>query len=226
MSRLHKVLVYGLCLALGVGLAIAARADNVDLLNFGNVDWDMSAYPTQSPSVTIQIQNEADSSNLIFNGYDLNLYYNRTAGSGSIELGTAANPSSNSIVPYSLDPVVNVNYVTNTAGSDINYVVPNSPTNVVTLTFQPQPLVPPTVGSVFQVWSDYTVSDYVDYTGSVVTQYANNTDSDYLLGTVTITAVPEPSAVVALLSGLGMLGVGGGFQWWRKRSRRSSTTPS
>ena len=49
--------------------------------------------------MTIQIQNAAYSSDLIFNGYDLEFLYNRTAGSGLIALNTAAVPAANSSSP-------------------------------------------------------------------------------------------------------------------------------
>ena len=53
----------------------------------------------------------------------------------------------------------------------------------------------PTVGSVFDVYSDTSFSDYVDSLGNS-TPYANNAAGNYLLGTITV--VPEPGSLVLL----------------------------
>jgi hypothetical protein len=216
----HKLFPYGFGLVLCVVFASVARADNVDLVGGNNLTWNIVTSPTASPTMTIQIQNQTASPvNQIFNGYDLGLIITRTSGSGSIVLSTAippANPSSNSIVPSWVGaPYVSGNYMNNEATSfNTNYVVPSTATNLVALTFAPG--TTPTAGSTFQVLSDYNLSDYFNYNGGT-TPYANNVSSDFLLGTITIAPVPEPSTVVSLLSGLATLGIGWGYSWRRKR---------
>jgi hypothetical protein len=172
--------------------------------------------------MTIQIQNQTASPvNQIFNGYDLGLIITRTSGSGSVVLSTAippANPSSNSTVPSWVGaPYVTGNYMNNQAtGTNTNYVVPSTPTDLVVLTFAPG-IMTPTAGSTFSVQSDHNLSDYYGYSGFPTTQFANNVSSDFLLGTITIAPVPEPSTIASLLTGLATLGIGWGYRWRRKR---------
>ena len=103
MSRLISFLGFGLALAACVGLAGVAQADTVNLLSFGNVNWNINTSPTTLPGVTIQIQNATTPAvNLIFNAYDLGFLYvlepTVPTGSGSIKVSTAANPLTNSII--------------------------------------------------------------------------------------------------------------------------------
>jgi hypothetical protein len=203
------------------GFVGTARADDVDLLSFGNINWNISSSPTTSPPVTIQIQNTAASIDQVFHGYDLGLVFVPTFSTGSsMILNTATNPSTNSVVPWgSNNPVTSVvpssgwNTVKGLAGvASQDYVVPNTPTNLVTMTFGPG-TIPPAAGT-WDVYSDYTWSDYFDHTGTVSTNYANNVSSNFLLGTVTVTGAPEPSTL-ALLGVGAMLGVAGAL--WRRR---------
>ncbi len=210
MSRLSKSFGYSLVLAACASLAGVARADTVNLLSFGNVNWNISTSPATSPAVTIQIQNAASSSDLIFNGYDLGFEYIRTAGSGSLTLSPATtNPDSPSIISnwvgqpaitnYFSPPCESEDTINNVSSASTNYVVPNTPTNLVKAYFEPAATAP-TVGSVFQVWSDFRQSDYFNYAVDVTaTNYANNVSSNFLLGTITI--VPEPGTLVLLCSG-------------------------
>src|SRR5208283_3231564 len=81
------------------------------------------------------------------------------------------------------------------------FVVPDTPTSLVTVDFEPGSSGPES-GSVFDVFSDYNYSDYVNHLGQS-TNYANNTSSDFLLGTVTV--IPEPSSLELL--GVAALGI-------------------
>jgi hypothetical protein len=193
--RACRFLLYGV-MAVGCAAFIdAARADDVSLLGGWNLNWDVSTQPTASPSATIQVQNATSSSNLIFNGYDLGLKFNRVSGSGAIKVHSASNPSSNSIVPDWLGPPTTGSAsVANEAAGPIDYSVSNLPTSLVTMDFAPDGF-DPSPGSVFEILSDYTLSDYVDQ-GGHATSYANNVNADYVLGTITV--VPEPSSIVLL----------------------------
>jgi hypothetical protein len=201
------------------GFAGTARADAVDLLSFGNITWDLSQYPTASQPVPIQIQNLAVSSSAIFNGYDLTFTYVRTAGTGGIGLNTAVNPAAGMAAIASLyaPTVITAQSYVNSASSVSNplqdYAVPNSKTDLVTVTFQPIGTLSAT--SVFEVYANNTTgaTDYVDYTGTP--HNFANCNSQFLFGTITVTA-PEPSTL-ALLGVGAMLGVSG-YLWRRRRS--------
>jgi hypothetical protein len=205
------------------GFAGIARADDVDLLSFNNITWNIAQSPTTSPSVTIQIQNAAASpTNQVFHGYDLGLIFVPTfSTNSSMILNTATNPSSNSVVDWgSNNPVMTVipssgwNTIKDLAGVAIqDYVVPNAPTNLVTITFAPGS-IPPAAGT-WNVYSDYKWSDYFNHTGAATTPFANNVSSNFLLGTITV-AAPEPSTL-ALLGVGAMLGVSG-YLWRRRRA--------
>ncbi|MGO9110239.1 MAG: hypothetical protein ACLP9L_13520 [Thermoguttaceae bacterium] len=206
----------------------AARADTVNLVTGWNINWDIVDNPSQSPTQDIQIVNETfPASDQIFNAYDLGLVFQRISGSGQVALGAASNPLSGSIVPSWLGlPGLGIGtngygagqeaYIGNSAMSNINYIVPNSPASLVTVAFTSGASAP-TVGSVFDVFSDAGYSDYVDRSGNP-TSYANNA-SNVLLGTITVTGdpVPEPSLLVGLL---GAAGAGSAIHCARRKFRR------
>src|SRR5271157_3466022 len=99
MCRTRKVMVYCM-IAIGSARFIdAAHADTINLVGGWNLTWSIQADPTESPNVSIQAENAANSSDPVFNGYDLGLKFNLLSGSGSIALDSVSNPSSNSIVP-------------------------------------------------------------------------------------------------------------------------------
>ena len=163
-------------------LADAARADNVDLLSFNNISWDIGSSPTASPPVTISIQNmTAGSANAIFNGYDLEFNFTSTAGTGAVVLGSVANPTANAVISNFLTPpTTSGNYVGNTSSAgSTNYVVPSTgATNLVTVTFAYSGSGAfPAVGSTIGVFADRKVSDYLDFNGNT-TAYANNLATD------------------------------------------------
>ena len=204
-------------------LADAARADNVDLLSFNNISWDIGSSPTASPPVTISIQNmTAGSANAIFNGYDLEFNFTSTAGTGAVVLGSVANPTANAVISNFLTPpTTSGNYVGNTSSAgSTNYVVPSTgATNLVTVTFAYSGSGAfPAVGSTIGVFADRKVSDYLDFNGNT-TAYANNLATnaqDVEIGTITVT--PEPSTL-ALLGVGALLGVPGYL--WRQTFDRS-----
>ncbi|MGO9114075.1 MAG: hypothetical protein ACLP9L_33080 [Thermoguttaceae bacterium] len=229
---LNKVMMRSL-LAVAVLVAAvlataAARADTVNLVTGWNINWNIDANPSESPTQDIQIVNATSSSDQIFNGYDLGLVFQRISGSGQIALDTASNPLSNSIVPSwlglpelgtgnNLFGAGNEVYIGNQASSATNYTVPNSPASLVTVAFTSGASTP-TVGSVFEVFSDAGYSDYVDHSANS-TSYANN-DSNVLLGTITVMGgdpVPEPSLPVGLL---GFVGAGFVIQCAGRKIRR------
>ncbi len=175
--------------------ALTAQADEVNLVGGWNITWNTGA-SSVSPTQDIQIQNMSAGTNAIFNGYDLGLIFQRVEGSGQIALGTASNPSSNSIVPSwlgapqigsgSITSVGTEALISNEALNDIDYAVPNSATSLVTVDFTSGE-IPPTPGSVFEVFSDDGYSDYFNHAGNS-TPYANNSGSNLLLGTITVVA--------------------------------------
>ncbi len=192
-------------LAAPAAAAPAQPANTVDLVGGWNVTWNIRTNSTTSPSEDIQIQNSAASSTPNFNGYDLGLIFQRASGSGEIALDTATNPLSNSIVPgwagaVGIGSGLDTNgagveaLLDNEASDDVDYSVPNSAASLVTVNFMPGSTTP-TVGSVFDVYSDTSFSDYVDSLGNS-TPYANNAAGNYLLGTITV--VPEPGSLVLL----------------------------
>jgi hypothetical protein len=200
MVRSNKPIVCGFTFLLCIGLASAARSDDINLVGGWNVTWDINSNPANSPSVQVQVQNSAVSSNHVFNGYDLGLTFELLSGAGQIALGNVSNPSSNSVVPAWLwDPpnggaAMGTNTLYDVAFDSMDYSIPDWPTDLATVDFMPG-AIEPAVGSVFEVWSDHNLSDYVDHLGDH-TLYANNANSDFLLGTVTV--VPEPSSIILL----------------------------
>ena len=204
MWRMDRCVVYVVVVLTCIGFVDKAQADTINLVTGWNLNWNITSNPAESPAETIQIQNAAVSSNTVFNGYDLGLKFNLVSGSGQIALDVVSNPSSNSIVPAWLysPPVAGTSSVYNIASAASDVVVPNSPTSLVTLDFKPG-AVTPAPGSVFQIVSDHTLTDYLNHLG-VSTLYANNSASDVVLGTVTVMSVPEPSSM--LLLGIAALG--------------------
>ncbi len=197
--------------------AVAAQADTIDLVGGWNINWNIVTSPAASPTQEIQIQNlTSPATNEVFNEYDLGLIFQRVEGSGQIALtaSNATNPSSDSIVPSWLGaPEFGTGANTFGAGFEalignealqpMNYEVPDSPASLVTVDFAPG-AVAPAPGSVFDVYSDDGYSNYIDSTGTLVTPYANNTSSNFLLGTITV--VPEPdSLALAGVAGAGFL---------------------
>ncbi len=202
MFRTGTFVVLGLMAAGCAGFVNVTQADTVNLVGGWNVNWNITANPTQSPSVPIQIQNAVASPDLIFNGYDLGLKFQLLSGGGSIALDAAANPSSNSIVPLwdEPSPRIGLNSGTMVLDNDayddsLDDAVPDVPTNLVTVNFMPGAIAP-TPGSVFEVLSDCNWSDYYDHTGTIVNNYANNQTKDFELGTITV--VPEPGSLALL----------------------------
>jgi hypothetical protein len=222
----HKALV-GLLLAVPLAaFALEARADSVNLVGSWSLAWDVNLNPAESPSVTIQIENAAASSNRVFNGYDLGLKFNRLSGSGEIALGGGSNPTVNSIVPSWFYPIplggaaMNTDTLLNVAyDNSLDYSVPDTLTDLVLLEFVPGP-TPPAPGSVFQVLSDFRLSDYVDHLGNS-TPYANNVTQDFVLGTITVT--PEPSSLVLGVAALAF-GIVGRIANTRRRNQPTSVS--
>ena len=223
MKMFDKTIQRALLAAALAACAVAARGDSVNLVGGGNLIWNIDANPTASPSVTFQIQNTAASSNRIFNGYDLGLQVTLLGGSGQIASGSVSNPASNSIVPawYFSTPVggadLSSNSVYNLAYDDaLDFPVPDTPTNLVTVNFRPG-ANPPAPGSSFQILSDDSLSDYVNHSGNS-TPYANNATGNFVLDTITVT--PEPSSLVLL----GVAAGGFAIHYARRRRRGSHRT--
>jgi hypothetical protein len=207
--------------------AVVAQADTVNLVGGWNITWNIYT-SSVSPTQDIQIQNATTPvTNSIFNGYDLGLIFQRASGSGQIGLASASNPVSNSFpaggfswaTPISIGTGLNTNgagfeaLIGNEALADMDYEVPNLDTSLVTVDFLPGSTTP-TPGSVFDVYSDHSFSDYVNASGTLSTPFANNTTSNFPLGTITV--VPEPGSLALL----GVAGAGLLVQWARRKSRR------
>ena len=206
MFRSGRFIACGLAVLGSIVLIDTAQASTVNLVGGWNVNWDINGAPAESPSTTIQIQNSVASSTPIFNGYDLGLKFVLVSGSGQIALDNASNPLSGSVLPswFFSPPVSGPNSVYNIGADAVDYAVPNTPTNLVTLDFKPGTTTP-TVGSVFEIVADHTLSDYLDHLGNS-TMFANDASGDFVLGTVTITAVPEPSSIITW-AGIAALGL-------------------
>ena len=211
--------------------AAAAQADTMDnlvLLPFGNVNWNISTNPNASPSVAVAIENTVDSSDEIFGGYDLGVAFTTVLGSGKLATTAVANPTSNPVVPdfYTTFPKLGIEpdtgtgtgtFIGNTSSGGGLYSVPTTAVNLVTMEFDSGSETP-SVGSIFDVWAKGATSplgdtDYVDNQGDYFT-YGNasgnglglaNANGNVLLGTVTIQGVPEPSTLALLgVAGAGL----------------------
>lgn len=219
-----KTMTRSLLAAALVASATAARADTIDLVTGWNLNWNISASPSTSPTEDVQIMNLATSANKVFSGWDLGIGFTRVLGSGQLAVNTYANPSNTwafdpdlTLPPPGTEPDVGAGtgiQIGNTSATNTLYVVPTTPVSLVTLSFKPGTAAP-AIGSVFDVWAKGATSsgdsDYVDNQSNSFpygnTGAAVNGFGDVLLGTVTVTGtVPEPSWLLLLgVAGVGLL---------------------
>ena len=208
---IKRSIVRGLWVAAVVAMAAVAQADNIDLVTGWNVNWNVSNSST-SPNFDIQIQNSAASANQVFNSYDLGLVW--VLSSGAVSNQIAPNFSNPATVPFTSpagfswlnsSPQVtpqtnNEDVISNVATADTNYAVPNAAGSLATMSFSAEN-GGPAPGEVFDIYSDSSWSDYVNATG-VSNGYNNDigvgSNPGVLIGTVTVTGVPEPSSFVLL----------------------------
>ena len=167
---LGRVVFRGLLTAGLVALIASAAAaqdnqDNVALVPFGNINWNIDTNPSASPSVTVAIENTVDSSDQIFWGYDLGVAFTTVSGSGklAVPVSSIANPASNPAVPdfYTTFPKLGIepdtgagtgSLIGNTSQGAVLYSVPTTGVNLVTMAFNTGS-VTPSVGSVFDIWA-------------------------------------------------------------------------
>jgi len=223
-----KTLVRGLVAAAVVASAVSARAvqDDVNLVGGWGISWNGQG---TSPSQDIKIYDNTTPANGVFDGYELGLIFQRVSGSGELALNSALNPTSNSIVgSWSTTPAPTVTPFSDVYGAGIEQEIANVPYTSGTYTVPPLSSAASLVtvnftassvgasGAVFDVWADdgngvdgaNGWSDY-DQKGGGTTNYTDCNTSNFLLGTVTVTATPEPSSLVLLgVAGLGLLSLG------------------
>lgn len=237
-----KIVMRGVLAAAFLASAIVAQAaDTINLVTGWNINWNINSNPGASPTQNIQIENTANTGDLIFGGYDLGLSFTCVSGTGKLAVASYTNPTTNSAAdfyPTFLPTTQELDVgggtgilMSNSSVTNSMFAIPASPVNLVTMSFG-DGSVTPTVGSVFDVWADGATigggdTDYVDNTGDPGSSYGNTgsavSNGNVLLGTVTITGVPEPSSLVLLGA------VGAGFMVYRLRQkfrRRQAITPA
>ena len=156
--------------------ALAAKADNLDLVSFGNVNWNPNTNPNFSEN--IQIQNTANTGDLVFNGYALGLSFGTVSGAGKLAVASYSNPATNPAVPNFDSPIPPAGtepddgagvraYISNSNSTTASYSIPTTPVNLLTMEFEAGSVMP-TVGSVFDIWANGTMAADGD------TQYFNS----------------------------------------------------
>ncbi len=229
-----KIMLRSLLAATVAGWVGTARADNINLVPFGNVNWNIQSNPS-GISENIAIENQAVSADKVFSGSDLGVSFTSVSGTGKLAVASYTDPPAPEAAdfyptfpPAGTEPDTGAGtgvLISNTSESNSNFSVPTTPVNLVTMEFDVGSEMP-TPGSEFDVWAVGAATqggdtDYVNVNFPGVSfPYANTgplvSNGNVLLGTITITAVPEPGSLVLL----GVAGAGFVVYYARRRIRR------
>jgi len=173
------------------------------LNTIGNVQWDRAASPSASPGITFSVSTDAQLINgNVLNSFGVALRAVPQSGTlGSLELNTAGMADTNSVFPaFALGGLqiseasgVRIANGRNLTSSDVTI---NTLRNLFTSTFS-SPMNNAT--GTFEIYAVPEFSNYFPSTEFDGFKFANvPLGPDVLLGTITVTAVPEPSGLLLL----------------------------
>lgn len=206
-----------------LGLTMPAVHADLILNGFGTVAWDRGAMPSGSQAITFAVTPNLDSNDVnTLNSFGIGLrIVPKSGATGTLSAGTPSkaiaesvfdtfSPALNITIPSPGVPTVNGN---NFGAVDVTLT---NRRNLFDLAF--------TSTDAAGGFDIYAVSEFTSYFPSTEfdgLKFANVTGPDVLLGTIKVSAVPEPSSA-ALLALAGIASV-----FWRKRcGLRGSVTLS
>ena len=179
------------------------------LVGFGTVNWNRSAQPLASPSIDFGINidgNNAVSNTL--NSFNLGLFIVPQAGAtGAIAFTAATAPSSSPVFTAfdnlnSTQPSLGVTAVTGINSGGVDFVL-TGPRNL----FGIQLTTANSAVGRFDIFAVPEFSNYFSTTQFDGLKYGNApTGPNVLLGTIFVTAVPEPGSILFLAIAIAWLG--------------------
>lgn len=187
-------------LSLALGAMSRCQAELV-LLGFGDVRWDRVADPLESPSIVVGITGNASGGSINeLEAFNIGLrFVPIDAAIGTLEVAGVSEPRENAAFPFDQTPLVT--YINDLSLFDASHDVNANVTITLPRALFEMTLASPE-GNALGRYEVHAVPEFTQYFTTTAFDgfsFANADGSHgYFLGTVEVTAIPEPGAVAGL----------------------------